>query len=836
MKKTLFLILLLFPVILIAQSSFSGSIKDAKTNNPLPFATIITNTGLGEVADADGKFTIKTETIITEISISYVGYKPKKVTISNDKSFYSILLQPSEEQLNEVVVVAKENPALQIIRNAIANRDKNYIQKALNSFQYHSYNKFVVSADADSIKGTVDSVFVIKQGKKVFDRLDSTNYEFKKRIEKSHLYLTEKISEHIFKHGKNKKETILASRMAGFREPIYEFLALDIENFTFYSEVYTLLGNKYINPLAKNALKNYNYKILDTIVRQKDAAFMIYYKPKKASKTVGLEGVLYINNRQYALEKGIAQIKGIVNVKAEQNYKYQPDYNIWFPVETEISTRKGNNKSPVKLFGAITFSAAKENDSLVRTNKNDPSDVSYLISKTRNFDIKINQPVKVINSASSIEVDDLVSERNDSYWNSFRTDSITQRGLETYRYIDSLSQEEGAERKLNIARKILKGYYPVKYFDFDLSQLINFNNYEGFRLGFGGITNANFSKSFRFDGYTAYGFKDKEFKYHLGAAVRLNKQNNTWLGASYTDDLQEAAKIDFLFDDTSFSLINPRNLNISQFYGYRMYSINFEHDIFPNVESKIKLSHGKFNTKFDYQFLNAGQVFDDYNLSTATLAIKWTPFSKYMNSPVGKIAVKKGYPKITAQLTKSFDNVLDGSFDFTQFNLKVEHTIKLLHNSSTSFLLQGGIVGGNAPLTHLYNATPNYSLQNPWRKRINFSGTNAFETMTFNEFISERYVSLQARHNFHRFKISNKFRPRLSLISRFAIGTIDEPQNHQGVSFKKMNKGYLESGFVLNHLYKGFGLSSFYRYGAYSNEKFSDNLAVKLTYVLSLGF
>nr|MDJ0645989.1 carboxypeptidase-like regulatory domain-containing protein [Flavobacteriaceae bacterium] len=177
-----------------------------------------------------------------------------------------------------------------------------------------------------------------------------------------------------------------------------------------------------------------------------------------------------------------------------------------------------------------------------------------------------------------------------------------------------------------------------------------------------------------------------------------------------------------------------------------------------------------------------------------------------------------------------------GDVDFTQFNLKVEHTIKLLRNSSTAFLLQGGIVGGNAPLTHLYNATPNYSLRNPWRKRINFSGTNAFETMTFNEFISERYISLQGRHNFQRFKIGAKFRPRLSLISRFAIGTIDEPQNHIGVNFRKMNEGYLESGFVLNHLFKGFGLSSFYRYGPYSNEKFSDNLAVKLTYVLSLGF
>ena len=836
MQRFALLFFILFHTVVIGQISFSGIIKDLRTDQPLPFATIRTDLNLTEITDADGKFVIKSEQAIKQLTISYVGYKTKKISINTVKSYYTILLDPTEERLKEVIVVAKENPALQIIRNAIANKNKNYIKKALKSFQYRSYNKLLVSANPDSINGEIDSVFVTKNGKKILDRLDSTNYTFKERIKKSHLYLTEKVSEHTYQRGKNKKETILASRMAGFQEPIYEFLALDIENFTFYDDVYSLLGNKYVNPLAKNALKNYSYKILDTLTHSKDTTFMIYYKPKRKREAVGLEGVLYINNKQFALEKGIAQLKGVVNIKAEQHFAYQPNDTIWFPVRTQISIRKGNNQSPINLFGSISFNAGKARDSLSHADKKGPDDVTFLISKTQNSNIKINQPVKLINSASSIEIDELAAKRNSDYWNLYRKDTITERGLATYRYIDSLSQKEGAERKLNLARKILKGYYPTKYVDIDLSQLVNFNNYEGFRLGMGGITNTNFSKSFRIDGYTAYGFKDEVIKYHAGASIRLNKQNNTWFGASYTDDLREAAKIDFLFDETSFSLINPRNLNISQFYGYRTYNIRIDHDIFPNVESRARFSSGKFNTKFNYLFLNGGQIFDDYTLTSATLALKWTPFSKYMNSPIGKIAVRNAYPKITAQLTKSFENILGGDVDFTQFNLKVEHTIKLLRNSSTAFLLHAGVVGGNAPLTHLYNTTPNYSLRNPWIKRVNFSGTNAFETMTFNEFISERYVSFQARHNFSRFIVGDKFKPRLSLISRFALGTIDEPENHFGVNFKKMNKGYLESGFVLNHIFKGFGISSFYRYGAYSNDRFSDNLAIKITYVLSLGF
>lgn len=836
LKNSQIILFFLLPTLLVAQHTYTGVIKDASSNKPLPFASITTNLGTRALADADGKFQINATKTIETLSISYIGYATKVLVLDTQKKFYTILLAPKAEALQEVVIKAKENPALAIIKKTIGRKKSNDIEKALSSFEYRSYNKFVIGASPDSIQANIDSVFVIKQGEKVFDRLDSSNYYFKKRIDKGHLYLTEKISEHKFQRGKNKKELILASRMAGFQEPIYEVLALDIENFSFYDEVYTLLGNKYINPLAQNAPKYYRYQILDTLSKRGQNTYLIYFKPKRTGLRVGLEGVLYINDQQFALEKGIAQLKGVVNVKAVQHFNYQAAQSIWFPVETEISIRKGQNKAPIKLFGGITFSASKVADSVSRSSKNDPSDITYLSSKTKNFDIQLNQPVRLRNSASSIEVDTAIDQRDTTYWNGLRTEPISSRDLATYRYIDSISVEEGAERKLKAARKILKGYYPTTYFDIDLSQLINFNNYEGFRLGFGGLTTNRFSRAFRIQGYSAYGFKDSKFKYHAAAQIRLHPKNNTWIGLSYTNDLQEAAKIDFLFDETSFSLINPRNLNISQFYAYKKYALNFEHDIFPNLESKITLSTEKVDTKFNYQFFNAGTLFNDFNLSMATFAIKWTPFSTYMEAPIGKIAVRNGYPKITAQVAKSFDNILDGSIDFTQFQLKIEQNLQFRNNSSLVFLMQGAVVGGNAPLTHLYNATPNYTLRNPWRKRINFSGTNAFETMTFNEFISERYVSLQGRYNFRRFQISNRFKPQLSLISRFALGTIDEPENHIGVEFQKMNKGYLESGFVLNHLFKGFGVSSFYRYGAYRNAVFSDNLAVKLTYVLSLGF
>ncbi|WP_175418845.1 DUF5686 and carboxypeptidase-like regulatory domain-containing protein [Aureibaculum algae] len=823
----------------MGQNNISGIIKDSKSKTPLPFATVITNTGIGTITDTEGRFNISSKNDFSALTITYVGYNKQNVIVPKKNNFITILLEASSENLSEVLLIAKENPALAIIRNTIKNRDKNNISKALQTYKYKLYNKLLVTANPDSISGTIDSVFVKKNDSLVFVALDSANYNFKKQINRHHLYITEKVAEHTFQRGKNKKETILATRMAGFKNPIYEFLALDIESFSFYDEVYTLLGNNYINPLAKNALKKYNYKILDTIYnKQGGASYMIHYKPKQKKDVVGLEGVLYIHENSFALEKGIAELKGIVAVQAVQTFTYKNEENIWFPDETTISIRKGKNKEDVSIFGeVIKFSENQtHNDSIVNPRGKDITDATYLISKSNIYDITINEPIRVINSASSIEIDDYAADRNEDFWNTYRTDSITSRGLETYNVLDSLSESEGAEKKLNIARKVLKGFYPTKYFDFDLSKMINFNNYEGFRFGLGGITNSTFSKIFKLETNAAYGFKDKTIKYHVGAAIRLSKINNSWIGAGYTDDLQEAAKLDFLFEETSFALINPRNLNIGQFFNYKTFNINFKHDILPNLETKLEMSRGSYYPKFNYQFITNNLVYSEYNLTTATAALKWTPFSRYLNTPEGKFTIKNGFPKITVQFAKTFNNFLGGNLEFNQLKLKYEHDIKFLNKSSTSFLIQGGYTFGDAPLTHLYNATPNYSFANPWRKRINFSGTNAFETMAFNEFISDRYVSFQGRYNFSRFEIAKKFRPSLSLISRFAIGSIKSASEHYGVSFKKMNKGYMESGIVLNHLFKGFGVSSFYRHGQYSNAKFSDNLAVKLTYVLSLGF
>jgi hypothetical protein len=52
----------------------------------------------------------------------------------------------------------------------------------------------------------------------------------------------------------------------------------------------------------------------------------------------------------------------------------------------------------------------------------------------------------------------------------------------------------------------------------------SFNPIEGSKVRIGGRTTPKFSKKINLDGYVAYGFRDKKFKYNIGAEFSLSKR------------------------------------------------------------------------------------------------------------------------------------------------------------------------------------------------------------------------------------------------------------------------------------------------------------------------
>lgn len=829
MKRLLFLFLLL-PFAASAQYVVSGVVRDGATKAPLAFATVSAAGQEAAITDVDGRFRI-TLPRAEELTFSYTGYRPVRLRPENPNSYFAISLSPETIPLDGVSVGEARAQADGIMRLAIARKDRNDPQKRLKSYRFKAYNKLLVTAETDSVDDRIVMRPVSVKGKDTV-KADSTNYKFRRLLEKQHLYLMERASVYEFADGRL-KETILGVKMAGFRQPVYEVVGFTQQSFSVYAPTYDLLEVDYRSPLSNGAQRHYSFKLLDTVRIDDRPVYVIYFRSRRdTKKRPRLRGLLYIDTETYGVARAVMRIKSSVNIRATHEFDFLPEQGIWFPLGSEFRIDKGTNDYDMRILGeTVTFDATEGGSD----REKQPSDYTYVQSSTTFYEREINVPVTIRRNRLSIEIRDAAVNRDEGFWTDFRHQTLDDRSRETYRSLDSLSREKQIERKFRIGKKIINGYLPVGPIDLDLRYLLSYNNYEGFRLGLGGITNERFSPYYRIDGYTAYGTKDGEVKYSLGGATRVGKSSGSWIGANYTDDVREIGSTSFAIDKRVFKIYDPRPINVSTFYNHRTWRGYIETKIIPKTESIWQLTHSDIQPLFGYLFIDDGKEFHHFTMTTAMVSLQWNPFSDFMQTPSGRMEIEKGFPRFTFQVTQSVKDVWESDFDFTKFDLRAEYEIPYLDGQKSSLLFEAGYADGDVPLTHLYNTSPNNLTKDRLLQRITIAGKNSFETMYFNEFFSSRYATLQLKHGLRRLHIARKIKPSLVLVTRMAFGSMERPWQHSGLPYKTLDKGFFESGLELNKIFSGFGLTAFYRYGPNGLPRFEDNLAVKLSFSLDLG-
>ncbi len=109
-------------------------------------------------------------------------------------------------------------------------------------------------------------------------------------------------------------------------------------------------------------------------------------------------------------------------------------------------------------------------------------------------------------------------EKTDSFWVEVRTDTLTKQEQGVYTMIDSIQKIPAFKRTMDIAFLLITGWHSIGKIEIGpINTFYSFNDVEGFRLRGGFRTTTNFHKKIMFDTYLAYGFKDEEYKYYIGA-------------------------------------------------------------------------------------------------------------------------------------------------------------------------------------------------------------------------------------------------------------------------------------------------------------------------------
>ena len=806
MSRLLFAILIFcFSFSAQAQYSVEGKVMDASGKEPLAFVNIgIVGTQITTSSDIDGKFRLTSPDPILGVVFTYVGYESYKYSTEGQNDRVVIKMKKAAYDLNTVTVRPGENPAHRIIRLASKSRDRNNPEK-IQSYVCNTYSKtyWDLVYNDDEVKDRKDSI-----------KADSMKSQLRLFSENSHLLMMETVTERKFLYPENLNEKVVGTKVSGFKDPTFTTTATDLQPFSFYDDHFRILGKDFLNPISGGSTGKYFFMLEDTLFQDRDSVYIISYRPLKGKNFEGLEGVLYINTNGYAVQNVIAAPyeKGLVDMRIQQQYRLV-DGKQWFP--EQLNYELHFKKYPTKYAGM------------------------KLIGKSYITDVKLDQELKKRDfTFETMTLEPDATRKDDSYWKKYRADTLDAREKKTYRVIDSLGRKQHFDRVLKVFEALTTFQIPFGPVSLDLNRLLGFNEYEIIRGGVGLHTNDRFSRMGNFGGYIAYGYADSITKYGFDTKLYFSKKSRDYYFKwAYSKDISEPAKTQYFYPRMNFQ----RSQMTARMDYVEQMDLSFHFRAFSWMTADLSYNASSRIPKYDYLFLpdreDETKVSIDFKSTEVRLKGRYAYKEKLIQSFGQLLSDGTDYPVVYFAFTQAMKTPGTGYYDYSKASLGIEKTFLIKNLGRTSFLLEGGWMQGNVPYPYLFNGNGSNS------KGSYVYVDNTFQTMGLYEFLSDRYVNIFFSHNFGSLLFKRpKFQPQLVVFSNAGFGSLAHPEQHLNLGFKTMEKGYYESGLLINNLvrinyynivYLGLGGGAFMRYGPYADPQVEKNMAYKFSLVLT---
>jgi hypothetical protein len=755
-KGLLILVFALLANIALPQSyKITGRILDAKTNKPLPYASIkVADNNSGTTSDDKGYFILKIKNGSYNLITSYIGY------FSDTSSFYvtdsdqdrEIFLRPSEIS-TEVIEVAGEDPAYDIIRKAIMY--KRSFKKDLKEYNYNAFTKFVIRSSVNPFGD--DKMQKDSSGLSILGILESesTGYVKAPDLEKQIV--------------KSKRETANISR--GFALPF-------IVNF--YDENLDLGEVKIPGPLCDNAFDSYEYKLLGTSSIDSTVVFKI-----KVINTSSINpqflGNIYIIDSLFALIKVDLEtngkvLKNIEELKFKQKFSTYKDNTkkvFWMPNDVQIfaeGTFAGLLKFKGDAFSIISDYNLNE--------KAPPGLFDEII-------VKVNKD----------------AEKDSSYWKENRLIKNSEEEKDAYKTIGKTTAER--ENKVRFGGLSLS---IGKNLSVSLMDIYKFNSIAGSQIG----ATVNYSKDFgRINSslYYGYGFADKKAKYNFNFSTQLLNDRSLRLKASAFNYLNSP----FMTRGWDHEMLNTYYTLFTKKERYYYYYLNgFSFDVSKKIIPQIGINAGYFegkqtsaNVNTDYSFFKKNEHFgvnplinDAFKRSLSlTLTLD---FNKYRGIDWGTGEITRftitDYPTLTLK-TENTSKSLGSTYDNRVFSAELngEHffTARLRPKYSIGYKFSNGIL--------------------PYQDLLSFGvfkGTYRMEfaAMDYAEFLGNKMFYINFENNFGKlFPGKIPVLNSINLIGFFNAGR-NFLQNYSlpGLNDKNIrttNGLFLEAGFAIANIF-----------------------------------
>lgn len=708
----------------------TGKIYDAETKESLPFVNIaFKGSKIGTTSNIDGAYSIETYYAEDSLMASFVGYQPLAKAVKKDQTqVIDFFLKPGSFSLSEVVVRASdfENPAHTILKKIIRHKPANNREK-LDSYKYEVYNKIQFDLNNLTKKFTERKVF--KDFDFIFDRIDSTQGKVALPF-----FMTESLSDYYYqRQPRGRKEIIKATKISGIEnESITQFLGQMYLDVNIYDNSLGIFGKNFISPISNYGLTFYNYYLVDSMFIDSKWCYRLDFNPKNESE-LAFKGHFWVNDTTYAIKEIDARILKSANINFITDLRVRHQYQevekeVWMLVKEDILA------DFTIVEGEMGFYGRK-------------------LTTYRDFDINKPKENSFYGGAEHVIAESQINEKSDDYWREMRHETITTDQQAIYDMVDSLKANPRFMTYVDIVNFLILGYKvegPIEIGP--VFTFLSYNDVEGFRPKFGLRTSNDFSTRLLLEGYVAYGTRDERFKYMLGGQYFLSKKPKPRhvVGAYYSEDLELIGQVPNLFPrDHWIQFITSRNPQ-NRLILNKQFRVFTEREWFTGFSTKLEFKRRDLAARGDWKFQrdegpeDVAQTVDIATVVTSevSLGVRFAYRENFVEGEFERISLGSTWPILSVNLDLGVKGVLGSEYQYQKLTASIFDKIPLGPFGTMRYTLEGGRTWQALPYVLQFVHAGSESL---------FQNSDAFNTMNYFEFVSDRYVALRAEHHFDGF-------------------------------------------------------------------------------------
>lgn len=719
-----------------AQTKVSGVVLD-ELDEPVAFANLVfKNSTQGTITNENGRFYMESDQNWDTLVVSYVGYARQEIALQRKINLeLRIQLSPGE-QLREVVVYSgkvdkKNNPAVDILRKIWSKKRVNGL-RMFSQYAYDEYEK--IGFDLNTIDSSVIKSRLFKGMEFVFQDLDTSRITGKTYLP---IFINEKISRVYGDNGLGlEKRELRGNKNSGFsnNQAIIAFVQDLYSTYNIYDNYLKFFDKSFTSPLSTTGVDTYNYVLADSAYIDSKWCYNILFYPRRKNELT-FKGDFWVNDSTFAIKK----INLAVNRSANLNWVKD------IYIEQEFEVLSDSVFLLKRDYMLSDFSLNKKEDSRGIYGKRTTVYDNYEFNQPRTASF-YKPPPNLFDAA--------LYERDDTFWERNRLEDLNKDDKGVYQLLDTLKTVPRFKSYYNLVSILGSGYVEIDKWNLDIGDIYStfgYNPAEGIRIRSGIRTFFGQNDTWRLEGYGAYGFQDKKFKYGISGKWLLDRNLRLILsGGNRRDVEQMGLNLTATTDVMGRSIASGSVFTVGS--NNRLTSLDLstaalELEPWKNLRMEFGGSFRQMQSAlpedFNLDYLDPDSpsgIASELRQFDLTATLFYTPGKQTLGYGVERREVNDTYSALFLRLTHGIKGPFQSDFNYTRLQFSYSQPWQLGGFGRLYSTLEAGKTIGEVPLGLLSVIPGNQTY---------FTMYTTFPNLDFYEFVTDTYVTGHLEHNFN---------------------------------------------------------------------------------------